>query len=198
MYVTQAPQGYYMEKIMRAHDESEKRNINAPTSSSELLIELGEKVHLFIGERQNIKVTTPEDLYTLRSSHYYSHYKRFAIVEELKFGLVEQNQMLMNLYREDVYEITRTEIPWKDFNNKTILITGAGGFIGYYLTASLLLRNDLHNQNIKVLGMVRNEENAKLKYGSLLNRNDFELVVQDVCNKFYINENVKLYNPYSK
>ena len=73
---------------------------------------------------------------------------------------------------KDVYEITRTEIPWEDFNNKTILITGAGGFIGYYLTASLLLRNDLHNQNIKVLGMVRNEENAKLKYGSLLNRND--------------------------
>ena len=91
---------------------------------------------------------------------------------------------------KDVYEITRTEIPWEDFNNKTILITGAGGFIGYYLTASLLLRNDLHNQNIKVLGMVRNEENAKLKYGSLLNRNDFELVVQDVCNKFNINENV--------
>ena len=86
MYITQAPQGYYMEKIMWAHDESEKRNINAPTSSSELLIESGEKVHLFIGERQNIKVTTPEDLYTLRSSYYYDHYKSFA-KEELKFGL---------------------------------------------------------------------------------------------------------------
>ncbi|WP_419726079.1 IspD/TarI family cytidylyltransferase [Terrisporobacter petrolearius] len=86
MYITQAPQGYYMEKIMWAHDEAKKRNIDAPTSSSELLIELGEKVHLFIGERQNIKVTTPEDLYTLRSSYYYDHYKSFA-KEELKFGL---------------------------------------------------------------------------------------------------------------
>ncbi|MDB2050396.1 MULTISPECIES: IspD/TarI family cytidylyltransferase [Clostridia] len=86
MYITQAPQGYYMEKIMWAHDEAKRRNIDAPTSSSELLIELGEKVHLFIGERQNIKVTTPEDLYTLRSSYYYDHYKSFA-KEELKFGL---------------------------------------------------------------------------------------------------------------
>lgn len=86
MFITQAPQGYYMEKIMWAHNEAEKRNINAPTSSSELLIELGEKVHLFIGERRNIKVTTPEDLYTLRSSYYYDHYKSFA-KEELKYGL---------------------------------------------------------------------------------------------------------------
>lgn len=86
MFITQAPQGYYMNKIMWAHEQAEKKDIKAPTSSSELLIQLGEKVHLFIGERQNIKVTTPEDLYTLRSSYYYDHYKSFA-KEELKYGL---------------------------------------------------------------------------------------------------------------
>lgn len=90
----------------------------------------------------------------------------------------------------DIYEITQTEIPWQDFNNKTILITGAGGFIGYYLTLSLLLRNDLHNQNIKVMGMVRNEERVKAKYGDILKREDFELVVQDVCSLFNIEKKV--------
>ncbi|WP_419726080.1 NAD-dependent epimerase/dehydratase family protein [Terrisporobacter petrolearius] len=90
----------------------------------------------------------------------------------------------------DAYEITQAKIPWESFNNKTILITGAGGFIGYYLTLSLLLRNDLHNQNIKVVGMVRNEKNASAKYGKLLDRDDFKLVIQDVCNKFVINEEV--------
>lgn len=86
MYITQAPQGYTMERILWAHDEAEKRGITNPISSSELFIELGESVHIFKGERFNIKVTTPEDLITLRSQFYYENYKKFA-KEELKYGL---------------------------------------------------------------------------------------------------------------
>ena len=86
MYVTQAPQGYTMERILWAHREAEKRGILNPISSSELFIELGESVHLFRGERFNIKVTTPEDLVTLRAQFYYENYKKFA-KEELKYGL---------------------------------------------------------------------------------------------------------------
>lgn len=84
--LAQAPQGYTMERILWAHEEAYKRGITNPVSSSELFIELGEKVHLFLGERFNIKVTTPEDLTTLRSQFYYENYKQFA-KEELKYGL---------------------------------------------------------------------------------------------------------------
>ncbi len=86
MYITQAPQGYTMRKIMWAHDEASKRGLVNPTSSADLLIELGETIHIFIGERDNIKVTTPEDLYTLRSHYYYEHYKKFA-KEELTYDV---------------------------------------------------------------------------------------------------------------
>ncbi len=86
MYITQAPQGYTMKKIMWAHNEAEIRGIENPISSSELLIELGESVHIFQGERDNIKVTTPEDLKFLRSRYYYRSFKNFA-KEELKYGL---------------------------------------------------------------------------------------------------------------
>ncbi|MCM1307431.1 MAG: 2-C-methyl-D-erythritol 4-phosphate cytidylyltransferase [Butyrivibrio sp.] len=84
MYITQAPQGYTMRKIMWAHDEAARRGIVNPTSSADLLIELGEAVRIFIGERDNIKVTTPEDLYTLRSHYYYEHYRKFA-KEEIRY-----------------------------------------------------------------------------------------------------------------
>lgn len=87
MFITQAPQGYTFRKILWAHEEAEKRGITNPISSCELLLELGEEIHIFIGERQNIKVTTPEDLYTLRSGYYYNRYRAFA-KEELNY---EQN-----------------------------------------------------------------------------------------------------------
>ena len=85
MFITQAPQGYTMEKIMWAHGEAEKRGMD-PVSSGELLIELGETIHIFQGIRENIKVTTPEDLESLRAIQYYEHYKQFA-KEVLKYGV---------------------------------------------------------------------------------------------------------------
>lgn len=85
MFITQAPQGYTMRKIMWAHNEAEKRGITNPTSSAELLIELGEKIQIFIGDRDNIKVTTPEDMRFLRAYYYYRRYENFA-KEALKYG----------------------------------------------------------------------------------------------------------------
>lgn len=86
MYITQAPQGYTLKKIMGAHKKAEELGIDNPISSGELLIELGEEIHIFKGERDNIKVTTPEDLKFLRSRYYYRSFKNFA-KEELKYGL---------------------------------------------------------------------------------------------------------------
>lgn len=83
MFITQAPQGYTMRKIMWAHKQAEERGIENPISSSELLIELGEEVHIFIGDRDNIKVTTPEDLRFLRAYYYYRRYENFAREDRL-------------------------------------------------------------------------------------------------------------------
>ncbi|MDD3796981.1 MAG: 2-C-methyl-D-erythritol 4-phosphate cytidylyltransferase, partial [Lachnospiraceae bacterium] len=84
MFITQAPQGYTFRKILWAHEEASRRGITNPISSCELLLELGEEIHIFPGERQNIKVTTREDLYTLRSGYYYNRYRAFA-KEELAY-----------------------------------------------------------------------------------------------------------------
>lgn len=65
-----------------------------------------------------------------------------------------------NLYK-DVTEIADTPIDWNKFMNKTVLITGANGFIAYYLTLALLLQNDRKNLGITVMGLVRNQAKQK-------------------------------------
>lgn len=78
MYVTQAPQGYYLDDILWAHKQVEEKKMVDPISSSELFIQLGVSIHLIEGERQNIKATTQEDLFYLRSYYYYYHHLRLA------------------------------------------------------------------------------------------------------------------------
>lgn len=81
----------------------------------------------------------------------------------------------------DLEEIaTSPFIDWESFKGKTFLITGAGGFIGYYLTMSLILRNDLFGDDISVIALVRNKERAYEKYGDALKRFDLSLNVSDV------------------
>lgn len=71
MFITQAPQGYTVRKILWAHDEAIRRGLPSPVSSSELLIDLGEEIHLLPGDQDNIKVTTDYDLHVLRSRYEY-------------------------------------------------------------------------------------------------------------------------------
>jgi len=85
MFTTQAPQGFLMKKIMDAHMQAEEKQIEA-ISSGELLIELGQEIHIFQGMRENIKITTQEDLNALRATQYYEHFKNFSR-EELMYGI---------------------------------------------------------------------------------------------------------------
>ena len=80
----------------------------------------------------------------------------------------------------DLLEIATAELPFEQMKNACVLITGAGGFIGFYLTAALLLRNDLYGDGITVQALVRNREKAEKKFGDLLRRPDLNLCVQDV------------------
>lgn len=95
-------------------------------------------------------------------------------------GYKVKDCVLSSIY-SDALEIAQVDfIEWSKLTNSSVLITGAKGFIGFYLTLSLLIRNDLYNDNITLTALVRNREAAENKFGKLLEREDIKLCVQDV------------------
>lgn len=91
------------------------------------------------------------------------------------------NNLIHEYIYNDILTIANANLSWDSLKNKTILITGAGGFIGYYLTMAMLIRNDLYNDNITVLALVRNQQKTEKRFGDALKREDIKVIVQDVC-----------------
>lgn len=64
---TQTPQSLRLSEFIWAHEEAEKRGIQDTVATCTLLIELGERVHLILGEGTNFKLTTQEDLELMKA-----------------------------------------------------------------------------------------------------------------------------------
>jgi nucleoside-diphosphate-sugar epimerase len=85
-----------------------------------------------------------------------------------------------SIIREDIARVLKTDLPWEKLRGKTVLVTGANGFLPSYMLYTLLELNNQFDFGINVVGLVRNKTKAEDKFGDLLNRNDFELLIQDV------------------
>ena len=84
------------------------------------------------------------------------------------------------IVREDLEKILSSPLPWQKLFSKTVLITGANGFVPAYMLESLLCLNDTKAANIRVIALVRNSEKAMRRLGHLSGRKDLTIIVQDV------------------
>ena len=86
------------------------------------------------------------------------------------------------IVKEDLQTIYNSDINWSFFFNKKILITGANGFLPAYLVESLLYLNHLNpNNNVVVLALVRNINNAHNRFREYMNDSKLIFIEQDVC-----------------
>lgn len=81
---------------------------------------------------------------------------------------------------EDINNICEENIHWEKIKNKSILITGATGYLATYIILTLINRNKMYNDNILIYALCRNVKKAEKIYGELLKRKDIILVIQDV------------------
>jgi nucleoside-diphosphate-sugar epimerase len=96
--------------------------------------------------------------------------------------------MESSIVKDDLEYIINSNLNWSEFDNKTILITGANGMLASYMVKTLLYLNKNRFKNkCKVIALVRNAEKAKLKFNDYIQDSGLELVVQDICDKIEIN-----------
>jgi nucleoside-diphosphate-sugar epimerase len=92
---------------------------------------------------------------------------------------------------EDLEQIIKAPIDWTRFSGKTMLISGASGFLPAYLVETLLFLCEKGiSKGVKVMALVRNIEKAKSRFKYYLNNKNLEFIVQDVCNPIAIDQKI--------
>lgn len=65
--VARAPQSFWLDDILAAHEKTLSKGITNCIDSCTMMQECGYNLHLVDGPGENIKITTPEDFYTMRA-----------------------------------------------------------------------------------------------------------------------------------
>ena len=96
------------------------------------------------------------------------------------------------IIKKDIQLILSEGIDWNYFCGKTVLVTGANGFIPSYIVYTLVELNAtkcLHNQ-VTIIALVRNREKAVKKFTSFITEKYFKLLVIDVSTPFSMTQKV--------
>jgi UDP-glucuronate decarboxylase len=81
---------------------------------------------------------------------------------------------------EDLEAIRRSAIDWSRFDGKTVLITGANGFLPAYTVETLLYVNATAGIDVKVIALVRNIAKAKKRFAEYSDDKNLSFIEQDV------------------
>ncbi len=94
---------------------------------------------------------------------------------------------------EDAENIISEKIPYENFFGKTVLISGANGYVPAYFVHTFIALNDKRDAGIKILALCRNKERAAERFADYVDRDDFELIIQDVCDSIDVDVPVHIF-----
>ncbi len=89
---------------------------------------------------------------------------------------------MSRIIKEDILFIINYFDNWERFKDKTILISGANGFLPAYLVETLLNLNT--SLNVKVIALVRNKQKAIKRFQQYTHLPKLEIIEHDVCDAF--------------
>ncbi len=84
------------------------------------------------------------------------------------------------LYMEDVHYVGSLPLPWEQFQNKSLMLSGATGLIGSFLVDVILEKNMSDGLNCTVYALGRNEEKARRRFSKFADDPRFVFIPYDV------------------
>ena len=88
---------------------------------------------------------------------------------------------MTNIVKADIAKIAAAPLNWNKLQGKTVLVTGATGFIGSFIIHSLMKKWEDEGLDVKILALVRNADRAREAYGEYEEKGRLDFLVQDVC-----------------
>ena len=84
------------------------------------------------------------------------------------------------LYLEDVKAVAALPLPWERFQDSSIVISGATGLIGSFLTDVMMYRNRKQGMNCKVFALARNGQRANERFSAWGDKRLFRVIPYDI------------------
>jgi UDP-glucuronate decarboxylase len=95
------------------------------------------------------------------------------------------------IIESDLQYITKANLEWEIFNNKTIFISGANGFLPAYMVETFLYLQEVNIiENIKIIALARDKEKALNRFRHYKERNSLEFICQDVCQPILVDRKI--------
>jgi len=96
-----------------------------------------------------------------------------------------------SVVKEDIKKIIESFSGWERFRGKTILISGANGFLPAYMVETLVELNHIFTGvQVKVIALVRNKQKAEKRFTHLLSDKNLKIIIKDVCDEIVVDEKI--------
>jgi len=93
-----------------------------------------------------------------------------------------QSSSMLDVWASDIRAIADRDLPWHELSGCRVLITGAGGFLGGYLTRFLLSLHRIGkvDRPVSVVAMVRNATSSRDRLSDIIDDPHFSMIEWDL------------------
>lgn len=98
--------------------------------------------------------------------------------------------MINSIITQDMEDIYSRDLPWKELDGKTIVLTGAYGMLASYIVYFLFFIRNKKNIKVNLIAIVRNKDKFYKKFSDITEMDNITVIENDVSEPMDIDGNI--------